>query len=92
MKWFEVGLPTIKFIKPTANDIATKATTAIQLVNAGIMSKESALSFIMWYDESEVKEEMDKIAQEEKDSYAKYQAFNLDSNDKNEWTNNEEQS
>jgi len=92
MKWFEVGLPTIKFIKPTANDIATKATTAIQLVNAGIMSKESALSFIMWYDETEVKEEMDKIAQEEKDSYAKYQAFNLDSNDKNEWTNNEEQS
>lgn len=89
---YDVKLPTIKFNKPTANDIATKATTAIQLVNAGIMSKESALSFIMWYDETEVKEEMDKIAQEEKDSYAKYQAFNLDSNDKNEWTNNEEQS
>lgn len=93
LKWYKnVPLPTIKFIKPTANDIATKATTAIQLVNAGIMSKESALSFIMWYDDIEVKEEMDKIAQEEKDSYAKYQAFNLNSNDKNEWTNNEEES
>ena len=41
------------------------------------------MAFCMGYDDSEVEEEKTKIAEEEKDSYAKYQATiqqNLDEN------------
>ena len=73
--WKEIDeLPTIKFKKPTAYDIAERTNTAVTQLNAGIMSKKSAMIYCMWYDDAEAEEEMDEIAEEEKDSYAKYQA------------------
>ena len=67
-------LPTIKFKKPTAYDIAERTNTAVTQLNAWIMSKESAIAFCMWYDDAEVQQEMGKINKEETDSYAKYKA------------------
>lgn len=83
--WKEIDeLPTIKFKKPTAYDIAERTNTAVTQLNAGIMSKKSAMIYCMWYDDAEAEEEMDEIAEEEKESYAKYQATfqknNLDEN------------
>lgn len=81
-------LPTIKFKKPTAYDIEQRTNIAVSQMNAWIMSKESAMAFCMGYDDSEVEEEKTKIAEEEKDSYSKYQAImkteeeTLDDNDK----------
>lgn len=77
-------LPTIKFKKPTAYDIAERTNTAVTQLNAWIMSKESAMAFCMWYDDSEVAEEKERIAQEEKESYAKYKAtFQTEKGDEN---------
>ena len=67
-----VEAPTIRFKKPAVYDMQERTQTAIQQINAKIMSKESAIAYIMWYDEVEVQEELDRITQEEKDSYAKY--------------------
>ena len=67
-------LPTIKFKKPTAYDIAERTNTAVTQINAWIMSKKSAMIFCMWYDDTEAEEEKEEIANEEKESYAKYKA------------------
>jgi len=67
-------LPAIKFKKPTAYDIGERTITAISQINAWMMSRESAIAFTMWYDDSEVEQEMEKIKAEEKENYAKYQA------------------
>lgn len=73
--WKEIAeLPTIKFKKPTAYDISERTNIVVTQMNAWIMSKESAMAFCMWYDDAEVEQEMEKINNEEKDSYAKYQA------------------
>lgn len=63
-------LPTIKFIKPASYDTAERTVTAIQQLNAGIMSKESAIAYTMGYDAVEIKEELEKIAEETKNAYA----------------------
>lgn len=81
-------LPTIKFKKPTAYDIAERTNTAISQLNAWMMSRKSAIMYTMGYDDSEAEQQLKEIQEEEKDSYAKYQAFreedkNLDDNDKN---------
>ena len=52
------------------------------------MSKKTAMMYTMGYDDSEAEQQLKEIQEEEKDSYAKYQAFreddkNLDDNDKN---------
>ena len=65
-----VELPTIKFVKPAAYDIAERTNTAIAQLNAGIMSKESAITYAMGYDKAEVKEELEKINKETIDAYA----------------------
>ena len=88
--WKEIKeLPYIKFKKPMAYDIAERTTTAVMQMNAWIMSKESAIAYTMWYDDSEVLQEMNKIQEEEINSYAKYQATfdtkedkNLDNNER----------
>ena len=67
-----VEAPTIRFKKPAVYDMQERTQTAIQQINANIMSKESAISYIMWYDEVEVQEELERINNEEKESYAKY--------------------
>ncbi len=74
-------LPTIKFNKPTAYDIAERTNTAVQQMNAGIMSKSSAIAYTMWYDEQEVQEELDKIAEEETEAYKKYDSKNMEFKD-----------
>lgn len=89
LQWMNIDtLPTIKFKKPTAYDIAERTNTAIAQINAGIMSKESAITFTMWYDDQETAEELAKIQNEEKEAYAKYEASfnqnNLDNNGQNE--------
>lgn len=78
-----VPLPTIKFNKPDNYDIAERTTTAIQQINAGIMSKSSAIAYIMGYDATEVAEEMEKIDEEEKQAYSKYTATKVDFEDEN---------
>ena len=80
--------PTIRFKRPAVYDINERTMTAVQQMNAGIMSKESAIAYTMWYDEVEVQEELDKIAQEEKDSYAKYTAITKQENNEEENSNN----
>ena len=88
--WKEIDiLPTIKFKKPTAYDIAERTNTAVTQLNAGIMSKKSAMIYCMWYDDSEAEEEMAEIQNEEKESYAKYQAFQKNNLDDNENDNEE---
>ena len=83
--WEEVEYPTIRFKKPAVYDINERTMTAVQQMNAGIMSKESAIAYTMWYDEVEVQEELNKIAEEERNSYAKYDASSfLDNNEENE--------
>jgi len=67
---YSVELPTIKFNKPDAYDVAERTNTAIAQLNAGIMSKESAISYAMGYDKAEVHEEMEKIKKETVDAYA----------------------
>lgn len=67
---YTVELPTIKFVKPAAYDIAERTNTAIAQLNAGIMSKESAITYAMGYDKAEVKEELEKINKETIDAYA----------------------
>lgn len=76
-------LPTIKFNKPDNYDIAERTNTAIQQINAGIMSKESAIAYIMGYDATEVAEEMEKIDEEQKQAYSKYTANKVDFEDEN---------
>ena len=76
-------LPTIKFNKPDNYDIGERTNTAIAQVNAGIMSKESAIAYIMGYDASEVAEEMDKIKAEEMDAYSKYDTTKVNFEDEN---------
>ena len=39
------------------------------------MSKKSAIMYTMGYDNSEAEQQLKEIQEEEKDSYAKYQAF-----------------
>ena len=84
--WEEVEYPTIRFKRPAVYDINERTMTAVQQLNAGILSKESAIAYIRWYDEVEVQEELDRINNQEKDAYAKYQANNkfLDNNEENE--------
>ena len=71
--WKDVEYPTIRFKKPAVYDIAERTNTAIQQMNAGIMSKESAISYTMWYDEVEVQEELDRIDKQEREAYARYE-------------------
>ena len=78
-----VPLPTIKFNKPDNYDIGERTNTAIAQINAGIMSKQSAIAYIMGYDATEVAEEMDKIAEEEKNAYSKYDTTKVEFEDEN---------
>ena len=77
--------PTIRFKKPAVYDINERTMTAVQQMNAWIMSKESAIAYTMWYDEVEVQEELEKIAQQEEDNYARYETTSfLEDNEENE--------
>lgn len=67
---YEVDLPTIKFVKPAVYDVAERTNTAVMQINAGIMSKESAIAYTMGYDQAEVQEELNKINKEVVDAYA----------------------
>lgn len=83
--WEDVEYPTIRFKRPAVYDIAERTVTAVQQMNAGIMSKESAIAYTMWYDEAEVQDELERINQQEKDAYAKYDTTKfLDNNEENE--------
>lgn len=82
--WEEVEMPTIRFKKPAVYDINERTMTAVQQMNAGIMSKESAIAYTMGYDEVEVQEELERINNQEKDAYSKYEA------NRNFLNNNEE--
>lgn len=85
LDWKEIAeLPTIKFKKPTAYDIAERTNTAVTQMNAWIMSKKSAMMYTMGYDDSEAEEQLKEIQQEERDSYAKYQAAFEKKEDMNE--------
>ena len=91
--WETVELPTIRFKRPAVYDINERTMTAVQQINAGILSKESAIAYIRWYDEVEVQEELDRINQQEKDAYAKYQAITKqeeNEEEENSLNNNEE--
>ena len=84
-------LPTIKFKKPTAYDIAERTNTAIQQINAWIMSKESAIAFAMGYDDQEVEEELEKIQKETEEAYKRDWSFlNLNEEDDEDLDNNED--
>lgn len=85
-----VEYPTIRFKRPAVYDMAERTATAIQQMNAGIMSKESAIGYIMGYDEVEIAEELDKIQNEEKDAYAKYDTKSFLDEDEEVLDNNEE--
>lgn len=91
MKGYEVDLPTIKFNKPDSYDINERTNTAVAQINAGIMSKASAIAYVMGYDATEVQEEMAKINAEEQNAYSKYQAtdVNFKDEDNKEDENNE---
>ena len=82
-------LPTIKFNKPDTYDVGERTNTAIAQINAGIMSKQSAIAYVMGYDDTEVAEEMQKIKEEEQDAYAKYNATKVNFEDEDE--NNDEE-
>lgn len=71
LKGIEVETVTIKFKNPTVRDVSERTNTAIQQMNAGIMSKETAMMYTMGYDQTEVEEEKKKIAEETMDSYAR---------------------
>lgn len=92
LQWKDVELPTIKFKKPTAYDISEKTQTAIQQMNAWIMSKESAIAFAMWYDDQETQEELDKIQKETEDAYKRDWSFLdlKDEEDEKDLDNNED--
>jgi hypothetical protein len=75
-EWFSnVELPTIKFKKPATYDINARTNTAVLQLNAGIMSKESAIAYTMWYDSEEVKEELRKIDEETANAYKRDDSF-----------------
>ena len=80
-----VDYPTIRFKRPAVYDINERTLTAVQQMNAWIMSKESAIAYTMWYDEVEVQEELDRINNEQKEAYAKFEANRnfLDNNEEN---------
>lgn len=83
--WEDVEYPTIRFKKPAVYDINERTMTAVQQMNAGIMSKESAIAYTMWYDEAEVQEELDRINNQEREAYARYDTKTfLDNNEENE--------
>ena len=90
-EWRTVELPTIKFKKPATYDVAERTNTAIAQMNAWIMSKESAIAYTMWYDDTEVQEELDKINNETSEAYKRdwsYRNFfeeedNLENNEEN---------
>lgn len=67
---YDVDLPTIKFNKPDSYDVAERTNTAVTQLNAGIMSKESAIAYIFGYDQTETQEELEKIKKEELNAYA----------------------
>jgi len=80
-----VEYPTIRFKKPAVYDISERTNTAVLQMNAWIMSKESAIAYTMGYDEAEVQDELDRIAEEEKNAYAKYDSKSfLEDNEENE--------
>ncbi len=83
--WYSVEdeLPTIKFKKPATYDVGERTNTAIAQMNAWIMSKSSAIAYTMGYDETEIKEELNKINKETADAYKRDWSF-LDTNEKNE--------
>ena len=83
-------MPAIKFKKPMAYDIAERTNTAVMQMNAGMMSKESAIAYTMGYDDSEVQAEMEKIATEERDSYAKYSAIREETKEEDNQEENKE--
>ena len=65
------GFPTIKFKNPTVRDVSERTNTAIQQMNAWIMSKETAMTYTMGYDLTEINEEKKKINEETMESYAR---------------------
>ena len=67
---YDVDLPTIKFNKPAAYDVAERTNTAVTQVNAGLMSRESAIAYIFGYDQAETQEEIKKIDNEQINAYA----------------------
>ena len=81
IEWIKTDLPTIRFKKPAAYDIGERTNTAVQQMNAGIMSKASAIAYTMGYDETEVQEELDKIQEEEQEAYKKYDSKNIEFED-----------
>ena len=84
-EWIVAEYPTIRFKRPAVYDIAERTQTAVQQMNAWIMSKESAIAYTMWYDEVEVQEELQRIEDQERNAYAKYDTTKfLDNNEENE--------
>ena len=88
---YSVDLPTIKFNKPTSYEIAERTNTAIAQLNAGLMSKESAITYIMGYDKTETKEELEKINKETVDAYAQNNTKIVYEDEDNEEENNKEE-
>lgn len=86
ISWYNVEVPTIRFKKVAVYDVAERTTTAIQQMNAWIMSKSSAIQYIMGTDEVETQEELQKIEEETVESYRRDWSF-LDFNNENddEW-------
>lgn len=86
--WKNVEYPTIRFKRPAVYDINERTMTAVQQMNAWIMSKESAIAYTMGYDEVEVQEELKRIEEQEKDAYAKYDISRFSSKNEDEEENN----
>ena len=68
-------LPTIKFKKAQTWDVGQRTDIAVSQMNMGIMSKLSAMQFAMGYDDTEAKEELQKINKEMQDAYARDGGF-----------------
>lgn len=81
--WIQAELPTIRFKKPASYDISERTNTAIAQMNAWIMSKSSAIAYTMWYDETEIKEELAKIDKEVAEAYKRDWSY-LDLSEENE--------
>ena len=67
--------PTIKFKKAQTWDVGQRTEIAVSQMNMGIMSKLSAMQFAMGYDDTEAKEELEKINKEMQDAYARDGGF-----------------
>lgn len=83
-------LPMIKFSRNTAWDILERTNIANTQMGMGIMSKESALAFTMWYDQDEIQMELKTIQDEQTEEFNKYKQEqiadeNIEEESNNEW-------